>query len=345
MQSTAELPLRSADRRFRLIIVLAVAAAVWINAALLLPDVRFSAPMVAVMGFGIGTALMQWRLDAAADYAFLVFMFLTISFVYLLGIDAESLMLFESIALLIATGGLLVMSIPEQRVLKAFAVFAVFVSGYMMARYAELSLENSQTVQVLWFAMVALAGVLTKSLRERRLHARLAHLEAMVMRDALTGLLNQQSAYAEIEALCASADAQQMPMVFAVIDLDGFKEVNDRFGHDVGNVMLSQVAACIRNHVDERHDVASRIGGDEFMVCWFGLQESDARARADALRLSIRQLRLTPEGEGGEVIDASIGLALREPASQDPVATLVRRADQAMYEVKRSHPHKPARNA
>ena len=344
MQITDSIPARASDRRFRLAIVLAVVAAVWLNAAILLPWARLSAPVIGLLAVGGVTAALQWRLDALADYAFLVFIFLAVSVAYLVGADADSILLFESIALLVATTGLLVMSIPERRVLKAFAVFAVFVSGFMMAKYAELTLENSQTIQVLWFALVALAGVLTKSLRERRLHARLAYLESMLMRDALTGLLNQQSAYAAIEAIFPVASTAQLPVAIAVIDLDGFKEVNDTLGHDVGNILLREVAACIAQDASGPHDVAARIGGDEFLISWHGLSVSESALRAEALREKIRHLRLA-QGARDPVIDASIGVVVREPASVEPIADLVRRADQAMYVIKRSRAGTPVRGA
>ena len=344
MELLDDIPARAADRRFRAAIVLAVAAAAWLNAAILLHWARFSPPMLSLLGIGALTAALQWRLDALADYAFLVFIFFTISVVYLVGAESDSILLFESIALLAATAGLLVMSIPERRVLKAFAVFAVFVSGFMMAKYAELTLENSQTVQVLWFSLVALAGVLTKSLRERRLHARLAYLEAMVMRDALTGLLNQQSAYTEIAASFVRASAEKKPVAIAVIDLDGFKEVNDTLGHDVGNILLTEVAACIAQDAGNRGDVAARIGGDEFLIGWYGLPETETDARAETLRKKIRQQRLA-HGARSEVIDASIGVVVRQPASDETVADLVRRADQAMYTVKRARVRSAARGS
>lgn len=334
MSIPSDLTPRNLDRRFRLWVVAAVTAAIWINAVVLMPWPLLGGPNVALLVLGALTAAAQWRLDTTADYGFLVFTFFTVSVAYLAGGESNAILLFESIALLVATAGLLVMSIPERRVLKAFAVFAVFVSGYMMARYAELTLENSQTIQVLWFSLVALAGVLMKSMRERRLQARLDYLEAMVLRDALTGLYNQQSAYERLEAHFAAANAAAQPVALAVIDLDGFKQVNDTLGHDVGNLLLGEVAACIARDAAGERDVAARIGGDEFLVGWYGLGESEAVARAERLRQDIRQLRVA-HGAREPVIDASIGVVIRAPSSSEPVAAFVRRADQVMYAVKR----------
>jgi len=118
-----------------------------------------------------------------------------------------------------------------------------------------------------------------------------------------------------------------------ILDLDGFKEINDTLGHDAGDVLLREVARRLSNGV-RPGDLVARLGGDEFALL---LQNVDA---AIATRVAEQLSGLLAHGFelGGQRLDvrASIGIAVHPTDGQDP-ATLLRRADLAMYVAKRSH--------
>lgn len=148
-------------------------------------------------------------------------------------------------------------------------------------------------------------------------------------RDALTGLAGRaQFLEAADDLLARSARDADRCVGMLFIDLDGFKQANDRLGHDAGDRILQQVSAalgaCIR-----ADDVAGRLGGDEFVVCLAApaLQAADiARTLAERIVHAVSAI--------GEGIGCSIGVALARP--DEDLDALVRRADQAMLAAKRA---------
>ncbi len=104
-------------------------------------------------------------------------------------------------------------------------------------------------------------------------------------RDPLTGLLNRQGLEARVEKLLPTYAARGLPVSMAVLDLDNFKTVNDRYGHIAGDVLLERVAASWRARL-RKGDVLGRLGGDEFVLFMPGTTEHDAAALLDELRLA-----------------------------------------------------------
>ena len=159
-------------------------------------------------------------------------------------------------------------------------------------------------------------------LREQeRLQAELAY---RAMHDPLTGLANRMMFG---ERLDHAMRVGERGVAVVWIDLDHFKEVNDIFGHDVGDEMLVAVADRLRDVVRETDDIA-RMGGDEFAVILPNVIETEARMVGERIlgALSDRDaFRLQ--------VGASVGIAWQRQASGDPMA-LVRRADEAMYRAK-----------
>ncbi|WP_229069189.1 diguanylate cyclase domain-containing protein [Actinoplanes sp. DH11] len=156
----------------------------------------------------------------------------------------------------------------------------------------------------------------------RAFQERLAH-EAQ--HDPLTGLPNRRRMQDALDSSLRTA-----PVAVLFVDLDGFKPVNDAYGHEVGDELLRQVAdrlsACVRST-----DVLSRVGGDEFVVLMPGvLSEKDATTMSGRIRYVLE----LPFRIGGQEIriGASVGLHLA-PAAENPDAAL-RAADHAMYAVK-----------
>jgi diguanylate cyclase (GGDEF)-like protein len=138
----------------------------------------------------------------------------------------------------------------------------------------------------------------------------------------LTGLLNR---WGFERRLADVAGARGVGL--AVLDLDGFKQVNDLLGHDAGDAVLREVGALLRDAVRE-HDVVARLGGDEFTVLLPDSTEAEVEA------LAVRLDALVRVETGGLVVAASVGVAW----SAGPVADcieLLRQADESMYAAKR----------
>jgi len=162
--------------------------------------------------------------------------------------------------------------------------------------------------------------------REREVLQTLAHT------DALTGLPNRRGLETELAAALPHANAQRL-LAVGLIDLDGFKAVNDRLGHDAGDELLIAVSARLRSELRHR-DVVARLGGDEFVILARDLaSEQDAWQLGRKLVASFTQ----PFSIRGQTcqVGLTMGFALA-PLDGSDAAGLLRRADAAMYAGKQS---------
>ncbi|GEM_PF-2819894 len=164
----------------------------------------------------------------------------------------------------------------------------------------------------------------------RVLKERLAH---QAFHDSLTGLPNRAEFDQRLRRRTERRTAAGTGLAVLFIDLDGFKAVNDRLGHEAGDILLEEVAFRIRRTV-RPGDTVARLGGDEFVVLLERVEEEGA-ARAAARRILRALDRPVRLGRHEVSISASIGIAFRASAPADP-EDLVRRADRAMYEAKRT---------
>lgn len=156
-------------------------------------------------------------------------------------------------------------------------------------------------------------------------------LEHQATRDPLTGLRNRRSWEAEAERQVALARRHGRALAVLVVDLDGFKCINDAHGHAVGDEVLRDVARCLESSL-RAADLAARTGGDEFVVLLPETELEDAHLLAETLCLKLGRLR--PEAGGDTLrLTGSIGAAAMPPAGS--LRELVAQADAAMYEAKR----------
>ncbi|HUJ19066.1 MAG TPA: diguanylate cyclase [Nitrospirota bacterium] len=156
-------------------------------------------------------------------------------------------------------------------------------------------------------------------------------LEQLALYDTLTGLPNRTLFYDRMNQLLALAKRNDYVLALLYVDLDRFKEVNDRRGHEVGDLVLKEAAqrmtSCTR-----RSDTVARMGGDEFVgICGRIASQRDAGIVAEKLISALAMPFHIRERD--TVIGASIGISLY-PNDGDDVETLVAKADQAMYRVK-----------
>ena len=165
-----------------------------------------------------------------------------------------------------------------------------------------------------------------------RVHAE-AHMRHVALHDQLTGLPNRSALSEALTASIARAQRTHEPLALLFIDLDGFKRVNDLYGHAAGDEVLRQVAAHLQRCVRES-DVVARLGGDEFVI----LLNTDVQAGAPDIVCQRIFEALTPPlvfSNGSAPIGASIGIALQTPLA-DHADQWLKRADAAMYEAKRA---------
>lgn len=158
----------------------------------------------------------------------------------------------------------------------------------------------------------------------------------MAYRDPLTGLGNRKAFDEQLGQALLRAGSGGSELALLYLDLDRFKEVNDRFGHDVGDALLKAVAERVRSTL-RQPDKAYRLGGDEFAVLLEDSQENNPQRLAERLLAALVQ-PLALNGERIDFVTPSIGIALY-PRHAGDAEGLVRAADSAMYQAKRQRNH------
>jgi len=161
-----------------------------------------------------------------------------------------------------------------------------------------------------------------------------AELARRAFYDPLTQIANRSLFIETVTGALTQLGTTRRPIAVMFIDLDGFKEINDNFGHSVGDQVLSAVAARLRVQV-RKLDMAARLGGDEFGMLLDGMRhKTDAAVVAERIIETVR--RPIPLGEAMVTIGASVGVAVvDDPADAPNPEELMRRADMAMYLAKR----------
>jgi diguanylate cyclase (GGDEF)-like protein len=207
-------------------------------------------------------------------------------------------------------------------VVSALVIGSGALAGFQLGRQGRIL--AAVTVALSMSAVAALAAWL--------LTHRMRAAERAALRDPLTGLPNRKLLEDRIEQALARSRRTEESFALMVVDLDGFKAVNDAWGHEAGNVVLRSIARRLLTVVRET-DTVARVGGDEFVILSLGTQE-DAEAAALVGRLR-QALRRPYRVQGRPVeLDASVGWAL---FPQDGVAPgeLLAQADGEMYATKR----------
>ncbi|MGQ0532373.1 MAG: GGDEF domain-containing protein [Caulobacteraceae bacterium] len=159
------------------------------------------------------------------------------------------------------------------------------------------------------------------------LKAKLAAAEALADRDALAPVFNRRAFLRELHRTMSEVERYRTPAAVLYIDLDGFKALNDAYGHSAGDAVLRHVALLLLDSVRES-DVVGRLGGDEYGIILNRANADEARAKAWALSERINSSAIIHAGVPHRV-RASVGV---HPiaAVEDP-ETAIARADEAMY--------------
>ncbi|CAE6888407.1 Diguanylate cyclase (GGDEF) domain-containing protein [Ectopseudomonas oleovorans] len=198
----------------------------------------------------------------------------------------------------------------------------ILLSFALAARFNELKRQREAALQLN-------EQVLAKRVTERTQaleHANL-RLSELAMQDPLTGLANRTALQQHLEQALARSTRRDELLAVMLIDLDGFKPINDQHGHAFGDQVLAEVARRMRQYVRDV-DLPARLGGDEFVVVCENVQSADAAQ--DLARRLLEGLDTPMYLEGRAVrVGASIGVALTQ--GHEDATGLIRQADSAMY--------------
>ena len=155
-------------------------------------------------------------------------------------------------------------------------------------------------------------------------------LEEASITDRLTGLFNSRHLRGELDRQVALAHRARSPLTMIFMDLDRFKGINDRYGHEVGDRLLRKAAQALLAEVRQHVDLCFRFGGDEFLV----LCPQTTLAEASAVAERILRARVSSEEAGGEPVTMSLGVV--ELRRGESAREFLRRADLALYRVKQA---------
>lgn len=167
------------------------------------------------------------------------------------------------------------------------------------------------------------------------LRNRLDHSLEMAVTDALTGLHNRRYMAGQLDPLVAHANRGGAPAAVLVLDIDHFKRINDTFGHDAGDEVLTEFAVRLATNV-RAVDLPCRFGGEEFVVVMPDTRVADASAIADRIRAQVAGTAFSVMG-GRESLSVTISIGVAATTGDhDSTDALLKRADEALYEAKQS---------
>lgn len=166
---------------------------------------------------------------------------------------------------------------------------------------------------------IVLARVRTQIILKRQRD----ELRYMALHDQLTGLFNRHFLIEAANKKIAHVSRHNGALSLMMIDIDHFKQVNDRFGHHLGDAILKGIATVL-SHISRKEDIVARFGGEEFVVLLDNCAIIDAKYKAEQIRLEIETSK--PEGI---FVTASFGIA--ECQMNENLEQLLARADEALY--------------
>lgn len=159
-------------------------------------------------------------------------------------------------------------------------------------------------------------------------------LERLALVDGLTGIANRRFFDDALERTVRQAARASLPLGLAMIDVDHFKQYNDRYGHGAGDEALKSVAGILRGFARRPGDVAARYGGEEFVLLLPEVQ--DFAALLEALRSAVAEAGIPHErSSAAAYLTISGGGLLARPAAGTPTQSLLEQADQLLYDAKR----------
>jgi len=203
------------------------------------------------------------------------------------------------------------------------------VAAELLALLKEAISHERNIVQD-YHALQAEAG----SLRTERdaLAVALRHTEALSLTDELTGLPNRRAFVQRLDQELSRSQRTGQPLAMVLLDIDNFKDINDRYGHNVGDMILGCYAQSMVREF-RQHDLLARYGGEEFVLLLPETLSGDAR---NAMEKLARRIQREPLDAGGTCIDLptfSAGIACLRPG--ESATTLINRADKSLYLAKR----------
>jgi diguanylate cyclase (GGDEF)-like protein len=154
-------------------------------------------------------------------------------------------------------------------------------------------------------------------------------------RDELTGLRNRRSFNERAASAFGSRAEQTSGIALLIVDVDFFKQYNDRYGHAAGDTVIAAVASSLATSVVRAEDSVARYGGDEFVILLPGVLLAEGEAVAERVRRRVAELDIVHEGAPKKALTVSIGIGYCEHDDDVSEAALFKAADDALYRAKK----------
>ncbi len=204
------------------------------------------------------------------------------------------------------------------------------------AALAQLLENLGQATTTMQEANAKLAADLLVAVGEARgLSVKLGAAQRAAVTDQLTGLLNRRGTFQMIEQHQREARAGGKPVSLALVDIDNFKRVNDRFGHALGDDVLRFVAEHLAEHAGHAGGSVGRLGGEEFVAVIPGQGVATAAAIIDQARARLAAQVIRNAVDGSSLGRVSFSAGVAGDRADDTASTLLERADKALYTAKR----------
>jgi len=175
----------------------------------------------------------------------------------------------------------------------------------------------------------------TNKTLEDKVEERTKALKELSIRDPLTNLYNRRYLSEASEKLFFLAKRNNTSLSVLMIDIDKFKNVNDTYGHDIGDKVIKLLAENLIRDL-RNSDIVSRLGGEEFAIIFPNINIEQAKYKAETIRKEVESLKLDLADSKKLSFTISIGVSSFEPKKDDDFETILKRSDEALYEAKKS---------
>ena len=162
-------------------------------------------------------------------------------------------------------------------------------------------------------------------------------LRSIAMIDGLTKVANRRKFDEALAISWRACQREGRVLSLVLLDLDSFKQFNDKYGHQQGDACLAAVAEALNQSVRRPHDLVARYGGEEFVCILPGTDSLNATQRAEAMRAAVKALEIEhQDSDAGPFVTISLGIASQIPGADSSPEALLAAADEQLYQAKRA---------
>jgi diguanylate cyclase (GGDEF)-like protein len=236
-----------------------------------------------------------------------------------------------SLGLLVPLSVIILARLRIMRCILFVLVYLFVAVAFAQAWPAQLNSRlPSAWLMELLLMFIALLSAASSKMSFRRQWAANLLLGLMAYRDSITGLPNRRALDDHYDDLRREPGYRKL--VFALVDLDHFKLVNDTYGHEYGDGVLAEIGLTLPQYASRPRDLAARIGGEEFALILHDCDAVSGRERLEGVLNGIRALGIEHKSHDGGVVTCSIGAVAINPAR--PLQDALRAADECLYRAK-----------